>query len=257
LKPLSEKGHVTFVGAGPGDPDLLTVKALRTFGRADTVLFDALVSQEILELVPKGVPKLSVGKRAGGQCTDQKAINRLMIREASGGHHVVRLKGGDPMIFGRLTEEMAALRAAGIAFSIVPGITTASAAAAFAQISLTERGIARRIQFVTGHLRKGDMDAIDWRLLADPDCTTVIYMGRSAVDSIDAGARAYGLSADLPVMLLANVGRHHEQIVVTTIGKLNQAVGQIRSEVPLVFIVGYVVQRAALARPAEVMDGLR
>lgn len=245
--------NVTFVGAGPGDPDLLTVRALRLLQEADIVLYDALVSAEILALIRKGAQRICVGKRAGGHSIAQDAINRLLVKLARQGRHIVRLKGGDPTLFGRLGEEIAALQQAGLAFEIVPGITTASAAAARAGISLTERGRARRVQFATGHLRAGDGNAIDWRALADPQTTTVVYMGREAAAEISRAFIDAGLAPGTPVLLIANASRADEVQRAADLARLVDAVGSMPSGAPLILVIGDVARlaRVANARPTS------
>lgn len=240
--------NVYFVGAGPGAPDLLTVRALRLLQEADIVLYDALVSAEILAIIRKGAQRICVGKRAGRHSMAQGAINRLLVKLARQGRRIVRLKGGDPTLFGRLAEEIAALREAGLAFEIVPGITTASAAAARAGFSLTERGIARRVQFVTGHLRAGDGDTIDWRALADPQTTTVVHMGREAAAEISRAFVDAGLAPGAPVLLIANASRADEVQRVADLATLVDAVRSMPSDAPLMLVIGDV---ARLARACD------
>src|SRR3546814_1982776 len=173
-------GEVWLVGAGPGDPDLLTRKGERLIRAADIIFHDALVGPGVLALARKATELVPVGKRSGRHSKDQGSINDLLLKAARAGLRVVRLKGGDPSIFGRSAEEMEHLRRYGIAVHVVPGITAASAAAASAGISLTLRGMARRLQFVTAHVRAGAALDLDWRALADPDATLAVYMGRAA-----------------------------------------------------------------------------
>ncbi len=172
-----ENGSVTLVGAGPGDPELLTLRAVRALQSADVILFDDLVSRDVLDFARREARKLLVGKTGFGPSCKQDDINALMVSLAKQGKRVVRLKGGDPLIFGRAAEEIDACKAANIAVDIVPGITAAQGAAAKLGISLTDRNHSRRLQYVTGHAKSGKLpDDIDWRSLADPATTTAIYM---------------------------------------------------------------------------------
>ena len=173
----AEGGSVALVGAGPGDPELLTLKALRALQSADIILYDRLVSPEILELARREAKRMLVGKAGNGPRCRQDDINALMVKLARGGQRVVRLKGGDPMVFGRAAEEIEICRAAGIPVEVVPGITAALGAAAELQIPLTDRRTARRLQFITGHTQAGGPPDGNWASVADPWTTTVFYMG--------------------------------------------------------------------------------
>lgn len=181
---LIAPGEVWLVGAGPGDSDLLTRKAEKLIGAADIVFYDALVGPGVLDLIPAGVERVSVGKRAGRHSKAQESINDLLLAAAKAGKRVVRLKGGDPSVFGRSAEEMAHLAADGVRFRICPGITTASAAAASGGASLTLRGVARGLTLVTAHLKAGEPLKLDWDALARPGGTLGIYMGRAAAGEI-------------------------------------------------------------------------
>jgi uroporphyrin-III C-methyltransferase len=178
---LGSKGIVYLVGAGPGDPELLTLKARRLLDEADVVVYDRLVSDDILALIPVGTAKISVGKQPRSHPVPQPEINALLARLASTGRTVVRLKGGDPFMFGRGSEEAAYLIEQGIAFSVVPGVTSASGCAAAVGLPLTHRGLATGVRFITGHCREDLELDLDWRGLADPNTTLVIYMGRTNV----------------------------------------------------------------------------
>ncbi len=235
---MSTIPEVYFVGAGPGDPDLLTVRALKLLREADIVLYDALVSDAILDLIPRRVRRLSVGKRAGARCIAQSEINDLLVRLARPGRKLVRLKGGDPAIFGRLGEETAALRHAGIPFSIVPGITTASAAAAASGIPLTLRGCARRVQFVTAHAQSGDELHLDWQSLADPSATTVFYMARKSAAQISQRLMDHGLRPNTSVLLMSDVSHDTEMRMRVSLSELPEAAGRFPPEVPLIILVG-------------------
>jgi uroporphyrin-III C-methyltransferase len=238
--------QVLFVGAGPGDPDLLTVRALKSLQSAHVVLYDALVSDAILELIPRKVRRISVGKRAGGRCIVQSEINGLLVRLAQPGRALVRLKGGDPGIFGRLGEEIAALDAAKIPFSVVPGITTASAAAAASGIPLTLRGEARRVQFVTAHARAGEALQLDWRSLADASATTVFYMARQSAAEIAERLIENGLRRDTSVLLMSDVTHDTEMAVRVPLSELPHAVHAFPPEVPLIILIGDVTSGAVV-----------
>jgi uroporphyrin-III C-methyltransferase len=235
---------VLFVGAGPGDPDLLTVRALNALKEAGVVLYEALVSDAILDVIPRGIPRICVGKRAGTRCISQSEINGLLVRLARPGRTLVRLKGGDPAIFGRLAEEIAALDEAGIAFSIVPGITTASAAAAASGIPLTLRGAARRVQFVTAHARTGEELELDWRSLADASATTVFYMARTSASEIARRLIEHGLDANTSVLLMSDVSHDSEMRLRVSLAELPQAAHAFPPEVPLIILVGDVTSAA-------------
>jgi uroporphyrin-III C-methyltransferase len=240
-----KRGRVTFIGAGPGDPDLLTVRALRLLQTAEIVLYDALVSEEILACIRRGAQRFAVGKRAGTPCIRQDEINRMLVTLARQGKHVIRLKGGDPAIFARLAEETAALREAGLGYEFVPGITAASAAAAGAGVSLTERGTARRVQFVTAHARRGEELELDWASLADAKATTVLYMAREAARQISLELIMRGLSPKTPVLLMTDASRKTQQHVTVTLEELQQAVTALPASAPLIVIIGEAVEEAA------------
>ncbi len=241
--------QIVFVGAGPGDPDLLTVRAARLLAQADVVLYDALVSDAILALIRPGAKRFAVGKRAGTPCIAQDDINRMLVRLAKPGRVLVRLKGGDPAIFARLGEEIAALEYANIPFEIVPGITTASAAVAANALSLTSRGVAQRVQFVTAHAKTGDELRLDWRSLADPQATTVFYMARGAAAVIAERLMSEGLDPRTPVLLACDVGSPSEISKTTTLSDLPLTVTTLPSSAPTIIIVGAALA-PALARAA-------
>src|SRR5215470_9623445 len=193
-------GKVYLVGAGPGDPELLTLKAVRAIGEADAVVYDRLVPQSILVMIRDGVTRINVGKRANFHPVPQAEINDVLIRLGRAGRTVVRLKGGDPFIFGRGSEEAAALEAAGIPYEVIPGITAAQGCAASARIPLTHRGLASGVRFVTGHRRANEPLELDWDSLADPDTTLVVYMGLANIADIACNLLARGLPARTPVL---------------------------------------------------------
>lgn len=250
-------GEVWLVGAGPGDPDLLTRKAERLLRAASIVFYDALVGPGVLALVPAGVPRVPVGKRSGRHSKDQDAINVLLVETALAGERVVRLKGGDPSLFGRSTEEIGALVSAGIRVRICPGITAASAAAASAGISLSLRGLARRVQFVTAHLRAGEPLALDWAALADPGSTTAFYMGRSAAAEISRQLIAAGLSGATPVLIACDVSLPGERLLHTRLDLLPIAVGAIAEDKPTLLLVGEAVTRTGAETAATLAEQLR
>lgn len=200
-----EPGKVLLVGAGPGRADLLTLRAARAISSAEAVLYDALVSAEVLALAPAACLKIRTGKRAGRASMKQATINRLMLRVARRGLRVVRLKGGDPSIFGRVGEEAAFLRAHGVETEVIPGVTAACAAAAEFDFPLTHRGLARRVAFTTARLEAGALQT-DWSAAADRQTTLAIYMGAGAAEALAAGLVAAGRSPRTPVAVVENAG---------------------------------------------------
>ncbi len=206
-------GFVSFVSSGPGDPELLTLKAVDRLARADAVLFDDLSSGPILAHAKPGADLVGVGKRAGRASPKQDHVSRLLVDYAQAGLRVVRLKSGDAGIFGRLEEETTALDAAAIPYEIIPGVTSASAAAALAGIPLTRRLTARRVQFITGADTSGDLpDDLNWPALADPFCTTVVYMGRRTFPALAARLIADGLPPDTPALLAEAVSTPDQRL---------------------------------------------
>jgi len=237
------EGWVTLVGAGPGDPDLLTIKALRALQDADIVFYDELVSPEILDRARRDASRVPVGRRVGKPGIGQDAINRLLIEAARSGQRAVRLKGGDPFVFGRGGEEVAALREAGVAYSAVPGITAGLGAAAQFEVPLTFRHEALRITFLTAHKAK-DADAVDWSVLTDEKMTVVVYMGMTAAQSVRAGLLAAGRSPQTPVGVFARVTWPDAQAAVGTLNELPSLVEKIDGG-PAVLIIGDVVAHSA------------
>jgi uroporphyrin-III C-methyltransferase/precorrin-2 dehydrogenase/sirohydrochlorin ferrochelatase len=233
------KGRVTLVGAGPGDPDLLTLKAVRALQSAEVILYDQLVSAEVLDFARREAKRVMVGKTGHGPSCQQGEINALMLRLAGQGKHVVRLKGGDPLIFGRASEEIEACRRAGIEVAIVPGITAAQGAAASLGISLTQRERARRLQFVTGHAKDGKLPAdIDWRAIADPSATTALYMPRRTLGGFRDKAIENGLSPETPAAAISRATRKDERKVFGTISELPDLVAQLEPDGPLLVLIG-------------------
>lgn len=236
-QPLENRGEVVLVGAGPGDAGLLTLKGLQQIQQADVVVYDRLVSEEILELVRRDAERIFVGKRAGFHCVPQAAINQLLLELAQQGKRVVRLKGGDPFIFGRGAEELEALLAAEIPFSVVPGITAASGCSAYSGIPLTHRDHAQSVRLVTGHVQANG--SLDWQNLAAKQQTLVFYMGLSQAGEIQKQLLAHGMAEDMPVALVER-GTSPQQRVVS--GEL-RLLGTLATEVssPSLIIVGRVV----------------
>lgn len=236
--------RVYIVGAGPGDPDLLTVKALRLLGRAEVVVYDKLVSDEILALIPAGATRIFAGKVARNHHMPQEQINELLVGLARSGRMVVRLKGGDPFLFGRGGEEAAHLASHGIAFEIIPGITSASGCTAYAGIPLTHRGVAHGVHFVTGHAKEDEPLELDWRSLASAETTLVIYMGRITARQICAQLIAHGRAPATPAAVLVNGTRPNQQVTLTTLASLADRVEAIDRAAPTLLVVGDVVALA-------------
>ena len=220
----AKAGRVTLVGAGPGDADYLTLKALRALQAADVILFDDLVSDEVLELARREARRILVGKRGGRDSCRQEDINRTMISLAKAGRHVVRLKSGDPMIFGRAGEELAELERENIPVEVVPGITTALALAAQLKLSLTHRDCAQSVRFVTGHARDGRLPGnLDWRALADPSTTHIYYMAGRTARMLAAGLLEAGLDGETPVVVATDVSRPQQQVQHLTLAALGSS----------------------------------
>jgi uroporphyrin-III C-methyltransferase len=238
-----DPGDVWLVGAGPGDPDLLTRKAEYLIRSADIVFYDALVGPGVLDLIPAGIERVSVGKRSGRHSKDQRTINDLLVEAALKGKRVVRLKGGDPSIFGRSTEEMARLAEHGIVCRVCPGITAASAVAASAGISLTLRGLARKLTFVTAHARTGEALALDWKSLADPETTVAVYMGKAAAPTVARELMAAGLAGDTPVLIVENASLPQERQFTTRLDLLPLSAKTALGDGPALVLIGKVCQR--------------
>lgn len=237
-------GEVWLVGAGPGDPELLTRKAERLIEAASVVFYDALVGAGVLDLIPDHVRRVPVGKRSGRHSKDQASIDQLIVEAALAGKRVVRLKGGDPAIFGRATEEIEACRAAGIAVHMCPGITAASAAAAELGISLSLRGLARRITFVTAHVTKGKALEHDWADLADSQATLAVYMGKAAAGEVSRGLIAAGLPGSTPVALVENASHADTAKFITRLDLLPLAARTALGDGPALILIGEAVGRA-------------
>ena len=244
-------GRVTLVGAGPGDAELLTLKAVRALQAADVILFDDLVSDEVLELARREAKRMLVGKRGGRVSCRQEDINEMMVTLARAGKRVVRLKSGDPMIFGRAGEEIAALEREGIPVDVVPGITSASAMASRLGISLTHRDHAQSVRFVTGHSRHGDLpDDIDWRSVADRHTTTIFYMGGRTAPKIAASLLQEGMPSSTPVIVMSDVSRTSERQWHGDLATLEAGIRQIGYDHPVLIAIGGALA-AAVRQPAE------
>lgn len=236
-------GSVWLLGAGPGDPELLTRKAERLLWAADVVLYDALVGTGVLALASPCARLVPVGKRCGRHSADQAMIGRLIVSAARSGQRVVRLKGGDPGLFGRASEELEACREAGIRVRICPGITAASAAAADLGLSLTARGVARRVTFMTAHLRAGEALDLDWSGLADPQATLAIYMGKGTAGTIATELMRAGLAPATPVALVENASLPGARRVVTRLDLLPLAAKAALGPGPALILVGECLKR--------------
>jgi uroporphyrin-III C-methyltransferase / precorrin-2 dehydrogenase / sirohydrochlorin ferrochelatase len=236
-----ENGSVTLVGAGPGDPELLTLRAVRALQAADVILFDDLVSREVLDFARREAKKMLVGKTGFGPSCKQDDINALMVALAKQGKRVVRLKGGDPLIFARAGEEIEACQAADIAVEVVPGITAAQGAAAKLGLPLTDRGHARRLQFVTGHAKDGSLPGdIDWKSLADPATTTAIYMPTRTLAVLVRRALAEGLDPATPALAISRATWPDQQAVATRIADLPNCLARAGLPSPLLVVLGRV-----------------
>jgi uroporphyrin-III C-methyltransferase len=239
------RGFVSFVSSGPGDPELLTLKAVDRLGKADVVLYDDLASGAILDHARKGATLVSVGKRAGRPSAKQEHVNRLLVDYALTGAAVVRLKSGDAGMFGRLEEELDALRAAEIGYEIIPGVTSACAAAATSLIPLTRRHTARRVQFITGADVKGELPHdLNFAALADPHAVTAVYMGKRTFPQLAARLIAQGLPGETPALLAESVGHADQRLLRTTIAKLAGQLAQESVTATAVILYGALADEA-------------
>jgi uroporphyrin-III C-methyltransferase / precorrin-2 dehydrogenase / sirohydrochlorin ferrochelatase len=248
-------GTVSLVGAGPGDPELLTLKALRALQEADVILYDQLVSAEVLAFAAPGAERIDVGKKGYGRACKQGDINDLLVALASAGRRVVRLKAGDPLMFGRLEEETAALDAAGIAFEVIPGISAAQGAAARLGVPLTRRRGARRFQAITGHAADGRLpDDFDWSGVADAKATTAVYMPKATIGVLCAELLRRGLSAGHPAVAVFNATRANETIVTASIGTLPARIAAVDTGAPCIILIGVAATKRALAASRPVRE---
>ncbi len=238
---MKQPGKVYLIGAGPGDPELLTLRAVRMLADADAVVHDRLVSPEIMATVPPTARRVAVGKTPGCHAVTQDRINEILAELAGAGLTVARLKGGDPMIFGRGSEEAAYLAARGIPVEYAPGITAAQGAAAATGVPLTHRGLATSVQYVTGHRQKDRPLDLDWKRLADPDTTLIVYMGVANIGQIALRLIAEGMPQDLPVMAIANATTPREARLITRLDRVALDLRDWPVQGPVLFFIGYVV----------------
>ena len=236
-----DTGEVYLVGAGPGDPELLTFKALRLMQQADIVFYDRLVSKEVLDLVRKEADQVYVGKQRAWHSVRQEEINQLLLEQAKKGKRVLRLKGGDPFIFGRGGEEIATLAAEKIPFQVVPGITAASGCASYAGIPLTHRDYSQSCVFVTGQLKEGDLD-LNWPALVQAHQTVVVYMGLGGLAVLSERLQEHGMAADMPVALVQQGTMEHQEVWVSTIADLPAVAEREQPVAPTMVIIGEVVK---------------
>lgn len=238
---MTSAGKVYLIGAGPGDPELMTLRGLRLLSEAEVVIYDRLVSADIMALCPDGAERIAVGKSPECHPVPQEQINDLLLKRAGQGRIVARLKGGDPLIFGRGSEEAAHLEAHGVEVTIVPGITAAQGAASSTGVPLTHRGLAGAVQYVTGHRQAGQVLDLDWKRLADPDSTLVIYMGVANIGQIAMGLMTEGLDPATPVLAVAEATTPRERRLLSRLDMLGRDVRVAKLEAPVLFMIGRVV----------------
>lgn len=249
-------GIVHLIGAGPGAPDLLTIRALRTIEAADAVVYDRLVCPEILDFAPSRAPRIDVGKASGDHPVPQHRINELLVRLAQRYKHVVRLKGGDPLVFGRGGEEAAHLASAGVAFDITPGITAAQGAAAALGLPLTLRGVATSLRYVTGHRQNDGALDLDWTGLGDPATTLAIYMGLANMPDIAAAMISRGRDSSTPAVAISQATTSDQSCVFGTLGDISALAAGARLPTPVLFIVGEAVDRIPPRIERSAMEGM-
>ncbi len=240
-----ERGSAVLVGAGPGDPELLTLKAVRALQSADIILYDDLVSRAVLDFARREAKTMLVGKTGHGPSCKQEDINRLMVSFAQQGKRVVRLKSGDPMVFGRATEELEACRLAGVPVEVIPGITTAQGVASRIGRSLTHRALARRVQFLTGHDTSGQLPGdIDWSAIADQNATTVVYMPAKTIRALSESALKHGLPPDIPAIAVYNATRTNELVIEAEIAALADRMEASGGSGPVIVLIGKAMKGA-------------
>ncbi|RMF37219.1 MAG: uroporphyrinogen-III C-methyltransferase [Alphaproteobacteria bacterium] len=252
---MTGTGKVYLIGAGPGDPELMTLRAMRMLAEADVVVHDRLVSPEILASVPKGARRIPVGKAPGCHSVTQERINEMLAELALDGNTVARLKGGDPLIFGRGSEEAAYLAERGIAVEYAPGITAAQGAAASTGVPLTHRGLASGVRYVTGHRQKDRPLELDWKRLADPETTLVVYMGVANIGQIALALLAEGMPADLPVLAVANATTPREARLLSRLDRIAREMRDWCADGPVLFVIGRVAG-LAVARGLDLDETL-
>ncbi|MCP4183794.1 MAG: uroporphyrinogen-III C-methyltransferase [Hyphomicrobiales bacterium] len=241
---MVKTGKVYLVGAGPGDPELLTLKALRLIEQVDAVVYDRLVSPEILSLIPNSTARIDVGKRPGSHPVPQQSINQILIKLAKSGQDVVRLKGGDPMIFGRGGEEALELVQHGIVVKTIPGITAAQGCAAALNLPITHRGVAHSVVYMTGHTLEDRLPNMDWRQFGTANSTLVIYMGSEKISQIVERLIQAGMAATTPALGMCNATLHNQKHLSTTLAQLPHDVKKINLDGPVLFMIGDTVALA-------------
>ncbi len=250
-------GKVSLIGAGPGDPELMTLRALRMLNEADVVVYDRLVGREIVAMSPSRARMIPVGKAPKCHPVTQRGINDILLREALAGHNVARLKGGDPMIFGRGSEEAAHLMQHGVSVEYAPGITAAQGASCSTGVPLTHRGLATGIQYVTGHRQADRVLDLDWKRLANPDTTLVIYMGVANIGQIAVGLMTENLPRSTPVLAVANATTAKEERLVSRLDCIACDIRDSGFKAPVLFIIGSVVSLYAEQPVAEIAGEVR
>ncbi|WP_271948622.1 uroporphyrinogen-III C-methyltransferase [Ruegeria faecimaris] len=247
-------GKVFLIGAGPGDPELITMRALRMLQEADVVVYDRLVSDEILAMHTEGARLIAVGKAPKCHTVPQDRINEILLEHARAGHVVARLKGGDPMIFGRGSEEAAFLMAHGVTVEYAPGITAAQGASCSTGVPLTHRGLATSVQYVTGHRQSDKVLDLDWKRLADPDTTLVVYMGVANIGQIAIGLMTENLPGSTPVLAVGQATSASERRLVSRLDQIAADARKADLKAPTLFIIGKVVSLYANQALTEILE---
>lgn len=250
-------GKVFLIGAGPGDPELMTLRAVRLLKAADVVVYDKLVSSEIISMTPPCARMISVGKSPKCHPVTQDGINNILVKEALAGHTVARLKGGDPMIFGRGSEEAAHLMQHGVAVEYVPGITAAQGASCSTGVPLTHRGLATGVQYVTGHRQADKVLDLDWKRLANPNTTLVVYMGVANIGQIAIGLMTENLPGSTPVMAVAKATTPDEERLISRLDHIAQDIREAEFVAPVLIVIGQVVALYAQHPSAEIEADIR